>query len=185
MIKNTIKNIILLLFCVISISFSVFSYESVSTEVQLLKNRFYAKKVMKLIRSAKKNIRLSLNECEYFEDSKDISSRLLRELVLKAKRGVQVEVVLERGIGKELGKKNKNAKKYLFDNGIIVYDDADDKINRNNILIVDDFTVIVGSTVWTEESINKNDELVFWIESDEFAKVLTDRFDHLKIFGHR
>lgn len=153
--------------------------------VTILENRLYANRVIKLIRRAKINIRLSLYQCDYNFESGDIASQLVEEIVTQAKRGIKIEVILERGKGDVLGKKNQSAKDYFIKNGIDVYDDPDTTTMKNNMLIVDDFTCVVGTTVWSSESINKNNELEFWIESKEFTKNLIERFNAIKKAGHK
>jgi len=162
----------------------LYAEDSVEAEVLVLKNRFYAKKVLKLIRNASKNIRLVLSECEYSDSKKIISNILLEELVLQAKRGVRVEVILERGEGLEFGKKNVLAWNYLSKNGMKLYPDSKKFMSRVNFLVVDDFTSVVGSLTWTEKSFAENRELELWLESKDFATKMIDVFDSLKIYQY-
>jgi len=158
--------------------------DSVEAEVLVLKNRSYAKKVLKLIRNASKNIRLVLSECEYSDSKEIIPNILLEELVLQAKRGVLVEVILERGDGKEFGQKNILAWNYLYNNGMKIYPDSKKIKSRINFLVVDDFTSLVGSLTWTEKSFDENRELELWLESEEFAVKMIDLFESLKMYQY-
>jgi len=99
---------------------------------------------------------------------------------VQSKRGVQVEVILERGLGDELGEKNKTAWEYFYRSGVKVYDDADDHLTRCNMLIVDGFTTVLGTTDWTRQSLLENNELALWVESIGFAKVMKGRFEAIK-----
>jgi phosphatidylserine/phosphatidylglycerophosphate/cardiolipin synthase-like enzyme len=159
--------------------------ESVSAEIQLMKNRFYAKRILRLIRGAQKNIRLCLSRIQYEARSDDIIYRMLNELVYQAKRGIHVEVILESGPPEGERPVNRQARRFLFENGILVYNDAKDRKTRCNMLIVDDFTSVVGTTEWTRESFFENNEMEFWIESEAFADVMAERFEAIKMFGNR
>lgn len=153
--------------------------------IALLRNSLYAKRVMKLIRSAKNSIRLCMSRCDYLPDSDDIATRLLKEIVIQAKRGLEVDVLLERGAGDSQGQVNNSAWQYLYENGIQVHA-APYEIRMNaNFLIIDYYICIAGTTVWTSDSINKNSELEFIIESEEVAQMLLDRFNDIKEAGRR
>jgi len=154
--------------------------ESMGTEVLLLENISYTREVIKLIRNAEKSIYLCLFACQYTGAKEDIPTRLVQEVTVQSKRGVQVEVILERGLGDELGKKNKSAMEYFYRSGVKVYDDADDHWTRGNMLIVDGFTTVLGTTDWTQQSLLENNELALWIESFGFAKVMKGRFEEIK-----
>lgn len=178
-----IKKIGLILLFVSIISFPGIANTSISAEILILRNSFYVQKILKLIRGAKKNIRICMSECEYSKDSENIVSIILQEVVNQARRGISVEFILDQGTHLESVKKNRSAKDFLYFNGINIYEDAKDIQTRYNMLIVDDFTSVIGSTVWTEESINKNEELELWIEGEAFAKALLKRFNSIKVYG--
>jgi phosphatidylserine/phosphatidylglycerophosphate/cardiolipin synthase-like enzyme len=154
--------------------------DSEGTEIQLLENNMYVPQVMKLLHSSKKNIRICLNTCNYSGNKKEVSTRFLNEVVLQARRGIDVEFILDAGTGKNKNIKNKNAKEYLYQNGIKVYDGPLNRTMRCNLVIVDEFTSIVGTAVWTEASIEKNEELTLWIESADLSKMLLNRFNMIK-----
>ena len=128
----------------------VWAEESDGAEVMLLKNRYYPHKILKLIRDSKESVRLCLVVCDYTGDRADFSTRLIQELASQAKHGVLVEVILEGGKG-NLGKANAKASQYLYDNGVTVYEDSETEFTRSNMLIVDQFTAVVGSTVWAKK----------------------------------
>ena len=126
-----------------------------------------------------------MSECEFLSDSENMASLLLHEIVNQAKRGVDVEVILEQGKGEESREKLKAAKEFLYFNGIKVYEDSGEVFTRWNMVIVDDFTSVVGTLVWTNESLEENEEMEFWIESEDFAKALSKRFDSIKLLGKK
>ncbi len=182
-VKRLFQVFFLLSYCLCN-QYFLYAEDSVEAEVLVLKDRFYAKKVLKLIRNASKNIRLVLSECEYSSSKNIIPNILLEELVLQAKRGVMVEVILERGEGPEFGKKNVLAWNYLSRNGMQLYPDSKKFMSRMNFLVVDDFTSVVGSLTWTEKSLTENRELELWLESKDFATKMIDVFESLKIYQY-
>ncbi|EKD26347.1 MAG: phosphatidylserine/phosphatidylglycerophosphate/cardiolipin synthase-like protein [uncultured bacterium] len=180
-----VQKTIILIFLFVFYLFSVFGEVSFSGEIQILQQKIYPRRVLKLIRDAKKNVKICMPACDYTENKDDLPSRFLKELVMLAKRGIHVEVILEGGYGEELGKVNSKARRYLKQNGVLVFDDPEDKITGTNMLIVDDFTCIVGTFLWTLNSLTKNKELGLYIESEDLSKALTDYFEEIKIYGHK
>ena len=53
------------------------------------------------------------------------------------------------------------------------------------LLIIDDETVIMGSTNWTYNALTKNHEVSVLIRSPEMAKALTDYFAKVKASGSK
>ena len=78
------------------------------TEVDLIPNHEYTRRIYKLIRGANSKIRLCLEVCEFPEDPDHILYRLLREVVNQASRGTDVEIILDQGDA------NKRAREFLY-----------------------------------------------------------------------
>jgi phosphatidylserine/phosphatidylglycerophosphate/cardiolipin synthase-like enzyme len=158
----------------------VFAQESASAEIAILENSRYPVEILKLIRSAKKKILLCMSCAEYTGDSKDMTTCLLEAVTLAAKKGIWVEAILDKGDKNKTTNQIQATQNYLFQKGVRVFYDTDFHKTRNNFLIVDDFICVVGSTVWTDLSLSKTNELSLWIESKDFACILTKRFESLK-----
>ena len=169
-----LKGFIFLLFlCPFSPLFSA-EEDSDLVSILVLQNRFYANRVLKLIRNAKESIRVSMSRCSYKPDSDDIATHLLEEVATQSKRGIIVEVVLDNS------EENQPALKYLEGSGVRIFSGKKGLLMNCNMVIIDDFTSVAGTTVWTSDSINKNNELEFWIESEEVSQMLIDRFNEAK-----
>ena len=64
-----------------------------------------------------------------------------------------------------------------------MYYDAPQQLTRCNMLLIDNFTAVVGTVNWTEVSIFKNNELMLWIESKSVCEILEARFKEIKALG--
>ena len=111
--------------------------------------------------------------------------RLLEALVQARERGVEVKVLLDqnlrwddegnRGNFMEPTGKNKEAFRYLRDRGVEVSFDEATKLMHAKILVIDEETVILGSTNWSEGALARNLEGNALIRSKDFARdVLAD-----------
>lgn len=140
----------------------------------VIENSTYANRLLKLIRRTKASIRLCLSLCEFSEDSNALQARLLVEVVKQAKRGLDVEVILD------YSPANQAALEHLIKNGIKVFRIRKETPLKANMLISDDYTCVTGSITWTKESLERNEELEYWIESSEVASMLNTRFDDIK-----
>lgn len=116
--------------------------------------------------------------------------QLVEELVNAHERGVDVKVVLDQNIpfiGKEdvddweIEGKNAWCYKRLKETGIDVgYDDAT-KYTHAKALVIDEETVILGSSNWTESALHKNFETDVLIKSKELAQELLGEIKKIKI----
>lgn len=140
----------------------------------VIENATYANRLLKLIRRSQSSLRLCFSACEFSEDSEALQARLLVEVVKQAKRGLDVEVILDSA------PVNQAALEYLMKNGIKVFRMLKEIPLKTNMLISDDYTSVTGSITWTKESLERNEELEYWIESSEVASMLNTRFEDIK-----
>lgn len=140
----------------------------------VIENATYPNRVLKLIRRTQTNIRLCLSQCEFLTDTSSLQARLLVEVVRQAKRGLDVEVILDSSSD------NHAALQYLLKNGIKVFSLSKEVPLKANMLVTDDYICVTGSITWTKESFERNEELEYWIESSEVASMLNARFDEIK-----
>jgi phosphatidylserine/phosphatidylglycerophosphate/cardiolipin synthase-like enzyme len=102
------------------------------------------------------------------------TSAPLRNALIKAqKRGINVEVILDKG---EQKKQQYKTAKTLSKGGVAVYIDDKHENAHNKIMIIDRETVITGSFNYTYPAENKNAENIMIIKSGEFAKVYADNW---------
>ena len=142
--------------------------------ITVIENSTYANRVLKLIRRSSASLQICLSECEFSDEENALQARLLVEVVKQAKRGLEVEIILGNLPG------NQAALDYLIQNGIKVFRIRKEIPLKANMLISDDYTCVTGSITWTRESLEKNEELEYWIESSEVSSMLNTRFDEIK-----
>lgn len=116
---------------------------------------------------------------------------LVEELVSAHKRGVRLKVILDQGIdfsGEESGvrrweirQKNASVFVYLRQQGIEVYYDSLSTITHAKAIVIDEEIVIVGSTNWSESSLQKNWETSCLIRSKELAQQFLRYFSQISI----
>jgi len=124
-------------------------------------------------------------------DKKSKVSLLVQELVNAAKRGIKVKVILDQNVDFAAWNKTHDpAKKedknnglfiYLKNQGIEVYYDDLYLITHSKAIVIDQETVILGSTNWTDSSLNKNQETSCLIISADFAKEILADFRRIKL----
>lgn len=97
--------------------------------------------------------------------------RLLEALVQARERGAEVKVLLDHSQD-FLGPagRNKEAFRYLRDRGVEVSFDEATKLMHAKVLVIDEETVLLGSTNWSEGALARNLEGNALIRSKEFAR---------------
>ncbi len=107
------------------------------------------------------------------------TSKPLRSALLKAqKRGVNVEVILDKKIQKE---QKYITAKVLKSGGITVWLDGRHENAHNKVMIIDREVIITGSYNFTYSAESKNAENILIIRSQDLAGLYTDNFlDHRK-----
>lgn len=102
------------------------------------------------------------------------SSHLKAALVEAHKRGVKVEVILDKG------QRKRRFTSDLMYVGIPIYIDAQRGKAHNKVLIIDGATVITGSFNFTKSGEKINRENVLILKSGDLAKLYTDNWKHEK-----
>lgn len=172
----------------ISFSFSQEIYGKISPA----NNYEYYQKVLPLLKNAKNSIYMIMYIAKYYKEYPNSeTNHLLQELINAKKRGLKVEVILERPretkgkipsefADESLKKDNENTAKILTENGVSVYFDSPYKTTHSKILIIDEKYVVIGSANWTYYGLTKNNETSLIIESPEIAKIYMEYFENIK-----
>jgi phosphatidylserine/phosphatidylglycerophosphate/cardiolipin synthase-like enzyme len=113
------------------------------------------------------------------------SKTIAKALVDAHKRGVHVEIILDKS------NKNKNGKYSAADftahAGIPTFIDSSHQIAHNKIMILDRETVITGSFNFTKAAENSNAENLLIIKSKELAKDYIENWErhkgHSEVYG--
>jgi|GEM_PF-174963 len=89
------------------------------------------------------------------------------------KRGVKVEVIMDRGASE----RQYTSATFLANQKIPTYVDGNYAVAHNKIIIVDGTTVITGSFNFTKAAEEENAENLLIISSEELAKLYTDNWN--------
>ncbi|QOJ79373.1 hypothetical protein IG193_02615 [Infirmifilum lucidum] len=129
--------------------------------VKIINDRDYYPTLLDLLSKANKSIYIAMFE---FKSDTDEISRIVEILISKAKRGVDVKVVLENTIDV-----NELTYRRLLDNGVSVRFDTRAKTTHAKLVIVDGRYVIVGSHNWSYMAMMRNHEASVLIDNPEIA----------------
>jgi phosphatidylserine/phosphatidylglycerophosphate/cardiolipin synthase-like enzyme len=100
------------------------------------------------------------------------SALIAKALIDAYKRGVKMEVILDKSQRKE----KYTSATFLMNAGIPTFIDDKHAIAHNKIMIIDKDTVITGSFNFTKAAEEKNAENVLVIKSKELAKMYLDNW---------
>lgn len=142
-------------------------------ETTYIPARDYLATAEREINAAKSSVRLYLYLLNYDDDIPDSQpARLLKALVRAHQRGVQVDVLLNRATGaaRASGFANDDAAAFLRAQGIPAAVTAGPETLHAKLLVVDDRTVLAGSTNWSAAAFARNGEGNFLIRSTTAAR---------------
>jgi len=168
---------------VLTISLILLITSGWATNVKPIHNKSYFKEVHSLLLYAKKYIYIIMFEMRYYPNYPNSPpNRLVRDLINAAKRGVDVEVILEQSNDPDEmnTKANKEVGVILASGGIKVYLDSPYQTTHNKLIIVDGTYTIVGSTNWSYYGLNENNESSILIKSKKIANTFTKYFIRIK-----
>jgi len=113
------------------------------------------------------------------ESKKSAVTELVTELANAHERGVKVKVILDQNVpfsevadtGNRLEREERNDAflAYLKGKGIEAYYDNIFTVTHSKLIVIDNETVIVGSTNWTDAALGRNEEASCLIRSKELA----------------
>lgn len=154
-----------------------------AAEVKTVFDREYYPAALKMIDDAKESISLAMFEIRYYPDHLDSPSNLLvKGLVLANRRGVKVEVCLDRskGYNEENSRRNLEVGRRLTEQKIKVYLDGSKGTMHAKFLVVDGRFVLLGSTNWAYYSLAINQETNLLVDSRETAGRFLNYFEEIK-----
>lgn len=179
---------------VVSICFSfILATQNVSAyqaDVNNIPSDKYFDTILTELNAAKSSIQVFMYLISIFPDQPDSQSSQLVQALIKAKeRGVSVKVILDQNIDfqeetrDEAVYQNKNQKAYelLKRNNIDVFFDEADTYTHAKAIVIDNETVILGSTNWSKAALTQNHEANALIRSKEFAQSLLNDMASIKI----
>jgi len=181
--KNKVKTFLILLALHVIIAPNVKS-ETFSGKIYTADNGSYFEMILPRIKEASESIYIIMFSARYYPDYPGSPGNIiLDELVNARKRGVKVEMILNRS-GREsdaaLTKGNMDAGAYLAKKGLPVYFDSENKTTHVKLLVIDEKFVVMGSANWTYSALAKNNEISVIIESRKLALHYMEYFRKIK-----
>lgn len=140
--------------------------------VLVLENNKYFLTLENRIREAKEEIAVCMYLFKTSDYPGNLAGKIMRELIIAARRGVQVKVLLEKNDREKdrLNKYNERTAEKLKEAGIPVWFD-NKKINTHSkLIIIDSKLVFLGSHNLTHTALKISNETSVMIESAELAK---------------
>ena len=156
-------------------------------DIRVVTNDQYYRVARELIQGAKQSVRVMMFDMAYYAKHADAPTNvLIRELIGAKKRGVKVEVILEVREGEDrVTKGNRRTGKILSEGGVEVVYDSLLKTTHAKLMIVDEQSILLGSTNWTYNALSTNNEASVLIRSKEVARELLDYFAQVKGTGRK
>ncbi len=159
-------------------------------EVQNISSEKYFEAALKEISEAKSTIIVAMYLVSSLPDQPNSQPNQLLNALIKAKdRGVAVKVILDQNINFEAessedavtSNKNQQAYELLKKNNVPVFFDTSDIYTHAKAIIIDNETVILGSTNWSKAALTRNNEASAVIRSREFAQSLLIDLNKIQI----
>jgi len=153
-----------------------------AADIGLLLDSDYFPEVKQRIDASRRSIRMVMFEAVYYHRHKNSpSNRLISALIDAKKRGVTVEVILDvRNSGDRNTVHNLETADILKQAGVDVFIDSARITTHNKLLIIDEKTVIIGSTNWTYSALAVNHEASVVFDSEETAGEFMAYFEKIK-----
>ena len=176
-----VKRYILIAVIIFSLSFQVV-FALPAKDVQPIPNRLYYPAVHELLKQAEKSIRVVMFEMFYYRKyPQSLENQLVHDLIDAHKKGVNVEVILERGTFGRITRRNRKEGGFMLSQaGVKVYFDSRSKTTHNKLIIVDERYTVIGSTNWSYYALEKNNEASVLIDSIPLAKFFLEEFNRIK-----
>ncbi len=142
------------------------------------------------LNNAKSSIQVFMYLVSVSSDQPDSQVNQLIQALIKAKeRGLSVKVILDQNIdfqeetNDEAIYQNKNQRAYevLKQNNILVFFDEADIYTHAKAIVIDEETVILGSTNWSKAALTRNNEASVLIRSRDFASNLLSELKQIKL----
>jgi phosphatidylserine/phosphatidylglycerophosphate/cardiolipin synthase-like enzyme len=143
----------------------------VLAEAKLLLDSDYVTALLNGIDRARLEISLSLYLFRTIVNAQGYPEAVLKSLVAAVRRGVRVEVILERNQdGDDLSRNNAETAERLRQGGIRVCLDAPDRQTHTKLVVIDRRYILIGSHNLTQSALKYNHEASVWIDSAPLAE---------------
>jgi len=121
----------------------------------------YGTVLLELIRDAKQSVHVSMYRMSYYTQYSDsLSNQLIHALISAAGRGLSVKVLLDDcAYYEDSAEANLLTALYLHNRGIEVRLDAATETTHTKLVVIDERTVLLGSTNWNYYALEQNVEV--------------------------
>ena len=182
-----VKQIFALFIFIFLVTQNLYAYQ---TETEVIPQDQYFNITLAEIQNSKSSILLVMYLISALPDQPDSQPNQLLDALIKAKdRGVQVKVILDQNINFEsestddalYNNKNQQAYEYLKKNNVPVFFDTKDTYTHSKVIVIDQETIILGSTNWSKSALTRNNETNVLIRSKEVAEVILTNQNKIQI----
>ncbi|MBU2646665.1 hypothetical protein KKI24_18295 [bacterium] len=149
--------------------------------IEFLENRDYARRLLQQVERARSHISIGAYLFKLSRNQKASVMMLFNALASARRRGVRVEVLLERSdYDKDLNKINQFAKKRLEQQGIRVRLDSLSTRSHSKLVIIDREWTFIGSHNLTSAALKYNNEASLLVRSKPFAEAALKHLDRIR-----
>lgn len=136
----------------------------------VLADQEYFPTLLNYIRAAGKRIDMTMFLFKITDSPRNKPALLLKELGRASRRGVQIELILEKSsYSDSINRENSRVAEMLQSHGIKVRFDSKQRTTHNKMVIIDERFCFVGSHNITHAALAFNHELSLLIDSPELA----------------
>lgn len=155
---------------------------STVAEIDLLSNEEYFGALLNAVKSAGKEIVISMFLFKVSDHPSGRINVLMDSLISAAGRGVDVSVILEEGRGgnNTVTMSNRKTSKRLMQGGVKVIFDEPGRTTHTKVVVIDKKSVFLGSHNFTSSALRHNNELSVNIRSTDFANDVLAYIESLK-----
>lgn len=152
--------------------------------LQLLADDEYFAALLSHLRQAKESVTVVMFLFKATASPGNLPAKVAEELIAAAKRGVRVEVLLERsGHDQKLTRENEEVARRLEKGGVTVYFDQPKRTLHVKAVIIDRRFCLIGSHNLTHAALRFNQELTVFIDSRSLADELLGYIQGIKKKG--
>lgn len=151
-----------------------------AAEIKLLLDRDYFPTLLAAIADAHSEIDVAMFLFKPSASARNKPKIVLERLAAARKRGVKVEVVLEKSAyDDDLNKENQHTARLLKDRGIRVRFDRGKATTHAKLVVIDRRYSFIGSHNLTQSALNSNHETSLFIDNRVLAEKLLDYIEKL------
>ena len=160
-------------FCIAKTDIGI-SGKGISSRIIPVVDRDYFPTAKKLIQGAEQSICISMFVIKRGKKVNNFVNLLIKELKNTAKRGIKIRILLD---NKEVNRSAVDSLRGI--RNIEIKFDSSQKTTHNKIIIIDENTILIGSTNWTEKSIGYANEANAAIKDKKIAEYFQEYFNRL------